>query len=354
MAGVTGKEAAIAFAKFGTNSWGVAASVTRGMYFNSDGAMAPQPSYVDDNSFGQDFLGQAEVGDIASPDLTFTQRAKYDDHAYIWEALAMGSPAAVTIATSASGQTTSWQHIIDLAPSLDGLGLTFAIDKVLYVDECTSAKVYGFSFTGGDGGVMDQSFRVMGSRPTNISSVNTRSTVNGATFPALRNRIFRKQGTIRMNLQSAGSLVAADAITVQECNVEFSRPQDAPFVYGLEHISEPADQGFPEFSVRLTYPRMNTVSANSIYRALVDGSVFKADMTFLGAFINSTDRYTYKFQFPHLEVQPDTNPGMIEGANQAKPTAMLKAKLAGTSPNGMAFVNPMRVTRIMTQSVVAF
>jgi hypothetical protein len=353
MAGVTGKEAAIAFAKFGTNSWGVAASVTKGAYFTNDGNMAPQPAYVDDNSFGQDFLGQAEVGDIASPDLTFTTRAKYDDHSYIWEALAMGSPA-VAIATSAVGQTTSWRHTIDLAPSLDGLGITIAVDKVIYVDELTSAKVYGFSFTGGDGGVMDQAFKVMGSRPTNISSINTRSTVNGASFPALRNRIFRKQGTIRMNLQSAGSLGAGDAIKVQDLNFEFSRPQDAPFVYGLEFIDEPADQGFPEFTLRATYPRMNTVSAGSIYHALVNGSVFKLDCTYLGAFINSTDRYSYKFEFPHLEVQPDTNPGMIEGANQAKPTATFKAKLAGSSPSGMAFVNPVRVTRIMTQSVVAF
>jgi hypothetical protein len=332
----------------------VAASVTKGMYFTSDGGMTPQPSYVDDNAFGQDFLGQAEVGDIASPDLTFTQRAKYDDHSYIWEALVLGSPAAVTIATSAAGQTTSWQHIFDLSPTVDGLGITFAIDKVLYVDECTSAKVYGLTFTGGDGGVMDESFKVMGSRPTNISSVNTRSTVNGASFPALRNRIFRKHGTIRMNLQSGGSLVATDALKVQECAVEISRPQDAPFVYGLEHIDEPADQGFPEFTVRLTYPRMNTVSANSIYRALVDGGLFKADMTFTGAFINSTDRYTCKFQFPHLEVQPDSNPGMIEGANQAKPVAFMKAKLAATSPSGMPFVNPVRITRIMTNSTVAF
>ncbi len=40
MSGVTGREVkGLAFAKFGTNSWGVAASVTKGTYFQSDGGM---------------------------------------------------------------------------------------------------------------------------------------------------------------------------------------------------------------------------------------------------------------------------------------------------------------------------
>jgi hypothetical protein len=40
-----------------------------------------------------------------------------------------------------AGQVTSWLHIIDLAPSIDGLGVTGAFDKKLYVDELTSAKI---------------------------------------------------------------------------------------------------------------------------------------------------------------------------------------------------------------------
>ena len=37
-----------------------------------------------------------------------------------------------------------------------------AIDKVLFVDEFTSAKVHGFSLNPGDGGVMDKSFKILG------------------------------------------------------------------------------------------------------------------------------------------------------------------------------------------------
>lgn len=351
MAGVTGRNIAVSFAKFGANSWGVAASVTKGMYFESDGGMKQAIEYVDDQSFGQRFLGQAEAGNFAAQDLTLVTPAKYADHSYILDALAMGSPQAVTISTSAAGQTTSWLHVTDLAPNIDGLGATLAFDKVLYVDELTSAKVYGFGLTG-DGSVMKASYKFMGTRPTNISSINTRSTVNGANFPALSNRIFTKHGTIRLNAQSGNTLAASDAVTIEACTFEFTRPQDAPHVYGLDYIYEPADNGFPEFTISVTFPRAETVTANSMFACQRDSTVLKGELRFEGAFINSTDRHSYILQFPHLEVQ-DTSQA-TQGAQQIKPTAMFKAKLAASSVSGMPFINPFRLRRITTQSVVAF
>lgn len=352
MAGVTGREARIAFAKFGTNSWGVAASVTKGAFFASDGGLTFKPARVNDEAFGQSFLGDGDLGDVEAPALQWTGRDRYDDYSYILQALAMGSPAAVTISTSAAGQTTSWLHTFDLAANIDGLGITAAMDKVLFVDELTSAKVHGFSLGVGDGGVMDLTLQLLGSKPTNISSINTRSTVNGATYPALANRVFRKQGVFRMNKQSAGGLAAGDAVTIESWAFEFTRPQDGPNVFGQDFIAEPADNGFPTFKMSVTYPRMNTVSANSLYQALRDDPNWKADMIFTGILINSTDAYTEKYQFPALELDEWQAP--VTGANQVKPTAVFMAKLAATSPTGMAFVNPFRLTRIMVNSTNAF
>src|SRR5688572_33454494 len=123
MAGVTSREMRMAFAKFGTNSWGVAGSVTKGAYFQSDGGLTFQPIRVNDDAFGQTFLADGDLGDVTAPDVTLTARDRYGDYGYVWEALAMGSPAAPTISTSAAGQTTSWLHVIDLAANIDGLGL---------------------------------------------------------------------------------------------------------------------------------------------------------------------------------------------------------------------------------------
>lgn len=342
----------MAFAKFGANSWGVAASVTKGAYFESDGGLKLDPNIILDEAFGQTFEGTAEVGDIKAQNLTLTQQSRYDDHSYILHALAMGSPAAVTISTSTAGQVTSWKHIVDLADVIDGLGMTLAIDQQLVCEELTSAKVFSFTVKNGTGGVMTTSYKVIGTKPTVQSTINTNSTVYGANFPALGNRMFRKHGVFRMNLNTAGSLVASDAVKVDDIEFAFDRPQDAPQVFGQDYIDEPADNGWPMFSLAVTYPRMNTVTANSLYAGLRDAQAFKADLTFTGAFINSTDAYSRLFQWPYLQLESWDAP--LTGANQMKPRAKFKALLASTSPSGMAFVRPFRLTIIQTQSVVAF
>ncbi len=354
MSGQTGRSFKMAFERFGANSWGVAASVTKGIYFESDGGFQLKPAQITDNAFGQAFYGQADPGLVEAPTLSLVGRDRYDDYQYVLEALAMGSPSAAVIATSASGQVTSWRHQFDLADAIDGLGVTIAIDKNLYVDELTSVKVHGIEVTQADNGAMNQTFRLTGSKPTNISSVNISSTLAGATFPALSNRVMQQQGVFRLNAFSAGSLVASDAIKAESIKLTFNRPQDAPHVYGQDFVDEPADNGWPELMVEVTYPRMNTPSANSLYAALRSSTAFKADWTFQGANINSTDRYSKMYQFPYLQLMDDGFLAATTGAQQVKPVAKFALRLAPSSPSGMPFIRPIRLTRVMTQSIVAF
>lgn len=354
MPGTNGKELkGWAFAKFGTNSWGVAASVTKGTRFMGDGGLKYQPQFVEDKSFGETFLGASDVGDISPVDLSLGGQARYEDNNYILQALVMGSPAAVTISTSAAGQVTSWQHIIDPAATIDGLGATFAMDKKLYVDEITSAKIYGFGETIGNAGIVEESFNVLGGKPTNISSINITSTVYAASYPALNAKVFRKQAVFRLNKQSGGALGASDAITIEAFDFSFERPQDRTFATGQDYILEPGDNEFPLPSVKVTFPRMNTVSATSLYTALRVFDAFKGDMIYSGALINSTDALTRKYQFPYMELQDFATP--IAGAAQVKPTATWLLKKPAAAPTGMAGVTvPFRLTRIMQNSVVAF
>lgn len=352
MAGVTGRQADIAFAKFAANSWGVAASVTKGVYFQSDGGLTLRPAIIADDAMGQAFLEQTEVGNIEAPTPSFSAVSRYEDHTYIWEACAMGSPAAVTLSNSADGETTSWSHVMDLAPTNDGLGVTVAIDRVRYVEELTSAKIHGWSETNGEGGLMRETFKVVGSKPTITSSININSTVAGANYPALSNRIMMKQGVLRMNLHGGNSLVATDAVKAESFTFDWDRPQDAPHVYGQDYVDEPADNGFPTFRVEVMYPRMIQTSAESLRNGLANASAWKADLTFSGAYINSTDRYTKLYQFPYLQLEEFETP--LAGANQVKPRAVFMARKAPTSPLGMPFVNPFRLTRIMVNSVHAF
>ncbi len=353
MSGVTGRDVrGLAFAKFAANSWGVAASVTKGTYFQSDGGMKYEPQRVNDDAFGQAFLGEGDFGNVKAQDVTWAGRGRFESHEYILEACAMGSPAAVTISTSAAGQVTSWQHVIDLAPSIDGLGITAAVDRGLFIDEMTSAKVVGFMWEVGDSGVMDEKVKVLGATVTNQSSTNINSTVYGAAFPALNDRVFMKAGTFRMNIQSASALGVGNKVDAEKIEFTFERPQDAPHVFGQDYVYEPADNGFPDVKLMVNYPRMNSVSANSLRTALQNDQTFKADLTFLGSYINSTDQYKILFQFPCVEIDEWEAP--MAGAQQVKPKAKFTCKQAASSPSGMAFIRPFRLTRLMVNSVAAF
>jgi hypothetical protein len=352
MSGQTGRSFKMAFAKFGTNSWNVPASVTKGAYFESDGGMQFKPGQVTDNAFGQSFLGPADPGMVEAPALSLVGRDRYEDYQYVLEGCAMGSPAAVTISTSVSGQVTSWKHIFDLADAIDGLGATFAIDKVLYVDELTSAKIHGFELTQADNGAMNKTFHVLGTKSTNISSVNIAATVAGAVFPSLGNRVMQHQGVFRINANAAGSLTATDSVKIESAKLTFNRPQDAPHVYGSDVVDEPADNGFPEVTLEFTFSRMNTQSANSFYAGLRSGTAFKADWTFTGPAINSTDSYTELFQFPYLQMMDDGFMAQTKGAEQVKPTIKMAGRLPPSAPTGMSGVTrPFRLTRIMVNSV---
>jgi hypothetical protein len=351
MSGITGRQADIAFAKFVANSWGVAASVTKGIYFASDGGAKLDPSVIEDDAFGQMFVEQTEVGNINPTAPAFSGVSRYDDHTYIWDAVAMGSPNAPTLVSTITG-AFAYRHVFDLADSIDGLGLTVAMDKVLYVEEITSVKVHGWDEEDGDGGMIRTSYKTIGNKTTIQSSININSTVAGASYPSLGNRVFSKHGVFRMNLQSAGSLVAADAVKAEKMKFGWDRPQDSPHVFGQDYIDEPADNGFPTFALDVTYPRTNTVSANSLYAGLRDATAFKADWTFSGAYITSTTQYSKQYQWPHLQLESFEAP--LVGANQVKPHAVFRARMAASSPSGMPFVRPFRLTRIMTNSAVAF
>lgn len=354
--GVTGREATMAFGILTQNSWGVATSVTRRCYFESDAGMTSRPTYVDDTSFGQTYTGPADVGDFEPIDVTMTGQSYYDQWDHWLEALAMGSPAVSAYGSQgAAGSLTSYQHIIQLAANTDGRAATVASDKKLFVEEITSAKCYGFTLGVGQGGVITKGFKFMGGKSINSSTINTRSAVvASATAPAISNRIFRNQGVVRINLQSAGALGAGDALAdVTDFTFDFTRPLEPAQVFNQNYTAEPLNSGFVTVEMTLGFRQATTVSTNSFYALCQAGTALKGDVTFTGAYINSSDARKYILEFPHLEPQGPFE-FTVAGAEQAKPRMRFVAKLASTSPTSMAIVNPFRLTRMSVCSTAAF
>jgi hypothetical protein len=346
---VTGRELRAAFGR-GT-AWGTPVSVTRQILIASTDGMDAMPQIVDDEVIGHAFLQAGEVGDYTPPTPALGMVARYED-IDTWFAAAVGSPANPT-AVSSQGAATSlvaYQHVVDMSPELTAF-FTLAVDfPGHYVQEIPSLKVHGYSLRVGENGRMMVEFQTVGNKTTYDSTTNTNSTVHGARAAGLGNRLFRKNGTLRMNPQSAGALANTDIVSLaREIAFNGAEPVSSDdFVFGLDYVIEPDNNGFPEFSVEVTYARMTSQSANSLAVGLAVARVFKADWNFLGPYINSATQRQLKWEFPALQLRSFR--AVASGPDQVRPQATFHAKLAATSPTGMAFVNPYRMTVVNMNS----
>jgi hypothetical protein len=351
MAGVYGADMKAAYAR--SNTWGTPASVTKQTNLISTEGLDSGPGLVDDEGFNQTFLGEAEVGDFAAIAADLQMQARYEGATAVWIAGAMGSAAPTLVSSQAANSLVAMSHVITLANKPTHF-FTLATDfgsPSQYAQEVRTFKVRGFSLRVGDNGRMMVTFPIVADKTSYDSTVNTNSTVGGATAEGLGNRLFRKDATFRMNVQSGGSLVAADALTLaRELTFGMNTPLTTDdLVFGQNYIIEPEpDAGYPDFPVEVTFARMNTVTANSMVKGFAAGTAFKADLTYTGPYINSTTQRSAKFEWPALQVYSAR--ASITGHNQVRPVITFRAKQATTAPANMTTTGPLRVTIINANS----
>jgi hypothetical protein len=344
---LTGREVRAAWAR--SSTWGVPASVTRQLFLEDTSGLDTVVGMVDDEAFNQTFLSTAEPGDQAAINKDLPMQLRYESVDFALAA-AMGSAAAPTVVSSvAAGSLVAYSHVVTLADELTFFH-TLAIDEQQFVLEIPTAKISGYTIKVGANGRMMVDFAITGAKANYNSTVNTNSTVASATPAAPGNRVFRKDGVFRMNLQSASALASTDALA-NLLDVTFSTKQglaDSDFPFGQDYIIEPDNNNFPEFPLTFGFGRMNTVAANSLVTAYKAGSIFKGDWTFTGPYINSTTQRSLTWRFPALQIYSWAAP--VVGANQVKPTATLRAKSAVSSPAGMALVKPFDLTIVNMNS----
>lgn len=348
MGGVTGRKVNAAWAR--SSTWGTPASVTRQILLLSTDGLDDNPALVTDEAFGLQFLAEADVGERDPITTELQVQGRYED-IDSWIAAACGSAANPTAISSqgAANSLVAYSHVITLANELWPF-YTLAADLTQYVHEIPTFKIRGFTMRVGENGRILFNFPIVGNRATYDSTVNINSTVGGARAAAQGQRMFRQQGQFRLNVQSAGALGATDVISIlKEFELSVMRPlaQD-DHVVGLDYIIEPDDDGAAEFGLKLTYPRMATISAQSIALAFGAGRAMKGDLVFTGNFINSTTKRSMTFEFPDAQYWAYTAP--VTGYQQARPQAELRFAKSASSPAGMAFVQPIRITIVNTNS----
>lgn len=348
--GVTGRKTRFGWAR--SNTWGTAASVTRQVLLSNSEGIDSAPTLVFDEAFSQDFIGVGEVGDRnpPTPELQAVMRYEQLDS---FLAMACGSVAAPAVVSStAANSLVAYRHVIDLAPELTHYA-TLAADLSQYVAEIPSAKIRGFTLSFGDNGRLNVSFPTVGNRTVYDSAVNTRSTVWGAAQALPQHMVQRGQGRVRINLQSAGSLTASNVIgDMKDFTFTYARPlaQD-DHVIGSDSIIEPDDDGLLEATMAVNYPRMHTLSSNSMVVAANNGDVFKMDIFFQGAFINSTTRRSLLIEMPAVQIDGASLKAAVTGHQQIRPSLTFLPKRAASAPTGMTGITaPFRVTVVNANS----
>lgn len=350
MAGINGRDVKVAYAR--SNTWGTAASVTKQINLRTLENFEAKPGIVTDEAFNQQFVGEGEVGDYAPTSGELSMDLRYDGAAPKFMAAAMGSPAAPAVVSSlAANSLVAYSHTVSLATDLTAyftLAAAFGDPVPHFIMEVPSLKPRGFTLSVGDNGKMQIAVPFTGAKTTYTSAVNTNSTIAGATVEALANRVLRKQGVFRMNVQSGGSLVAADAQAVREVNLTYQRPLAEDAVFGQDYITEPDDDGWAELTAELVFPRMTSANANSLVVMFPAGTHLKADFVFTGNYINSTTQYSASLYMPAMQITGWAAP--VTGHNLVRPTATTALRKAASSPSGMAFVEPLRLVVVNMNS----
>lgn len=348
MPGITGRQINAAFAR--SNTWGVPASVTQQILIQSTAGLDNQPALIDDPAFTQDYLGTPEMGDVPPLTPTIPMQLRFEQGCDVWIAGAMGSAAApVVVSSQAAASLVAYSHVLTLH-SPDHF-FTLATDHVQYVQEVRTMKLRGFTIKVGANGAMTIDFPVVADKAVYDSTTNTNSTIGAATISTPGNRSLRRLVDVRMNVASAGSLAAADALSVaREFQLTYSVPlASGDYGFNTDTIMEAADDGIADFELQVTHARMNTVSANSLVAAFPAGTAFKADLTFLGTYINSTTRRSLVVEMPALFISKFEAP--VTGHGQVRPIVTFKGRLADAAPTGMAGLTyPMRVTIVNARS----
>ena len=161
-------------------------------------------------------------------------------------------------------------------------------------------------------------------------------------------------GIFRMNARSGAALGAGDAISPNSFELSFQRKLKGEYTGGYkftqgsniqELIDEPTNDGPPEISLKLDFPR----HTGKTYLDILGGDTRqKMDITFTGGLIADTYYRTFRLQFPHLQL---VNDDPADAAGIIKEPLEFKAYGSQSAPAGMTGItDPFWITGINQRS----
>lgn len=325
------------------SAWGtaVACGANDGVLILPHTLTKKRGSFTDD-SLGSYFPEGSDAGEVAVEG-ELPAYLRYDGLDLLL-ALAMGQTEGAPVQ---QGSTAAYAQGFTLAEATDGLFCTFAADNQVNVDEYTSLKFTGFTLKGEVGRPLGVSFHALAEDRVTGSSVNTTASFAAVTNFETVNRVLMGQGAMRMNAQGGVALGAGDEIYPSAFEFTFKRKMRG--VYGssggLDTIDEPTNDGPPEVTLLLEFPRY---TAKTYFEDWDAGNLKKLDMVFTGAEIESPYNREFKVQFPNLKIASAELP--VQRGILRHPVRF-QCLACSTAPSGMSGITePFRIDVINRQT----
>lgn len=329
------------------STWGtaVALGATNGMYFDSDGGLKnarPNHMFAESDS---PFFKTSVLGPRDPVDFNPSFYSRYDSIASNFlTALLFGTAGA----PAQQGATSAYLHTIQWKDHLQGLFATFALEKAGKIFEVPSVKPYGLELSFSDG-VLKGTISLRGDLVKDNSSTNTATEMDALTYNDVENPVRFDEGSLKMNAESGGDVASETALEINAMTLSFQRKLDSKVAVGNTSIIEPLEEGNPEVTIDLEFPRMSTI--NSAYFQDFDAETRKKMLIkFQGILIETTYYYTYAFYYPRLKITEIEYPHDDIIPSKIK----LQAEQASSAPTGMTYTRPyIEITNKFTTDYLA-
>lgn len=295
---------------FGTVSKLTSSWATAGICGVSDGMLILPTSMnrtaeVDvDDSLGTFFSTDGTPGPV-KVEGTVPAYLRYDGVSQAAISHVMGVAEPPQLVSASQG----FKHVLKFSNTVDGLFYTFAKNMINYVEEYPSIKMAGFTIKGEVGQPIEISYETIACAKIPDSTINTLATMASVTYYETANRVRMSEGVFRLNLQNGADFGAGDVIYPSSFELSVKRKlsgihtgqyTEITGTAKQEWVDEPANDGPPEISLKLNFPRHTT---NTRMLALSNDTRYKLDITFVGGLIEGVIKRQMLFQFPHLQLK---------------------------------------------------
>lgn len=324
---LTGREILVGLKKASTWRTPVACGANDGILILSE-SFRQTLEHLDDDSAGLAFIQRTDPGkkNVSGGMEGYLRYEGLD----VLLALIMGTAGT----PSQQGATAAYTNSYVMADSLLGLFATLTMlkksDKVF---EYPTVKYNALIISGEMNAPLKWRVEGIPNIQDLASSTNTTVTMASVTYPDKGNRVIMNADShFWLNDESGDALDSGDAISPNSFELSIRRPMEADHVAGHDDVDEPIDEGFPEISLTLNFPRYN--DANGAFFA--DWETYtrkKMEIYFKGALIEDTYYYEHKISLPNLKVvDPEA---AISGPGKIPFSLSFKVLGTDSAPTGM-------------------